>query len=335
MQNLFKGIDADDLFDISALDPYIKAMKDLDEAILKGATYLSGFADMSNIAGIVSAGESLLAIGDNSGVVETAIAGLKDKFTEFTSNIPVAIETAWNDTVSFWTEEVPKFFKDNVEPWFTLEKWSGIFKNIYDSFVDIWNDTTDFFNTDTTEFIETVVKPFFSKETWATIFGGITEAIKQALGDAKTFAKVFFNSLADFAEGFINGVIDGFGKIVSAKSILSDSFINFDVQHISIPRFASGGYPSVGSLFLAGEAGAEMVGSLNGKTAVASNGEITGIADAIRSTSDTEIALLRQQNVLLQGILEKEFGVSKDDIFKSVRSSAREYTNRTGSPAFT
>ena len=77
-----------------------------------------------------------------------------------------------------------------------------------------------------------------------------------------------------------------------------------------------------------------MVGTINGKTGVVSNGEITGIADAIRSTSDTEIQLLRQQNTLLQGILNKEFGISSDSIFNSVRSSARDFTNRTGDPAF-
>jgi hypothetical protein len=76
------------------------------------------------------------------------------------------------------------------------------------------------------------------------------------------------------------------------------------------------------------------MGTIGGKTAVASNGEITGISDTIRQTSATEIELLRQQNQLLQGILQKEFGITKDEVFRSVRSSARDYEYRTGSPAF-
>ena len=140
--------------------------------------------------------------------------------------------------------------------------------------------------------------------------------------------------MADFAERFINGAIDGFALLANAKNLLSDTAINFNIGHIQIPRFETGGFPQVGSLFLAGEAGAEIVGSVNGRTGVVSNGEISGIAEAIRSTSDVEIGLLRQQNALLQGILEKEFGISNDALFRSVRSSARDFTNRTGSPAF-
>ena len=122
--------------------------------------------------------------------------------------------------------------------------------------------------------------------------------------------------------------------MISAKSVLAEKVIDFTISHIEIPRFANGGYPTMGSLFWAGEAGAEIVGSMNGKTAVASNGEITGITSAILSTSNAEIEVLKQQNTLLQGILEKEFGISQDDLFKSVRTSAREYTNRTGNYAF-
>ena len=133
---------------------------------------------------------------------------------------------------------------------------------------------------------------------------------------------------------FNNGVIDGFGTLVKAKGVLEDKNYDFNFAHIQIPRFANGGFPQVGTLFLAGEMGSEMVGNINGKTGVVSNGEITGIASAIRSTSDVEIGLLRQQNVLLQGILEKEFGITNDALFKSVRSSAREFTNSTGKPAF-
>ena len=98
--------------------------------------------------------------------------------------------------------------------------------------------------------------------------------------------------------------------------------------------YASGGFPSVGSLMIAGEAGAELVGSVNGRTGVASNMEITGIREAILQTASEEVVLLRQQNQLLQGILEKEFGFSEDALFRSVRNSANNFTVRTGRPAF-
>lgn len=47
--------------------------------------------------------------------------------------------------------------------------------------------------------------------------------------------------------------------------------------------YASGGYPDTGDLFIANESGAEMVGSLNGRTAVANNQQIaSAIAQALR-----------------------------------------------------
>ena len=60
-------------------------------------------------------------------------------------------------------------------------------------------------------------------------------------------------------------------------------------------------------MFVAGEVPgqAEMVGTINGKTGVASGKEITGIADAVRDTGQTEAELLREQNRLLRQILTK------------------------------
>lgn len=43
---------------------------------------------------------------------------------------------------------------------------------------------------------------------------------------------------------------------------------------MAVPAFASGGYPDEGSLFIARERGAEMVGSIGGRTAVANNDQI-------------------------------------------------------------
>ncbi len=62
-----------------------------------------------------------------------------------------------------------------------------------------------------------------------------------------------------------------------------------------------------GTMFVAGEVPgqAEFVGNINGKTGVASGKEITGIADAVRDTGQTEAELLREQNNLLRRLLNK------------------------------
>lgn len=103
-----------------------------------------------------------------------------------------------------------------------------------------------------------------------------------------------------------------------------------------IGRYASGGIPQAGSLFWAGEAGPELIGTIGGNntTAVASNGEITGISDTIRATSSAEMQLLRQQNELLMQIVAKPMGITESELFNSVRKSANNYTQMTGNLAF-
>lgn len=72
-------------------------------------------------------------------------------------------------------------------------------------------------------------------------------------------------------------------------------------------RFASGGFPDAGQLFIAREAGAEMVGSLGGHTAVANNDQIVeGIREGVEAAMERQNQLLRRQNELLQALLEKE-----------------------------
>ena len=80
----------------------------------------------------------------------------------------------------------------------------------------------------------------------------------------------------------------------------------------------------------------------NGKSVVANNMQITeGISTAVyRGNQESnallreEITLLQRQNELLLGILEKEFGITRDDIGKNARAWAKDYYNRTGNEAY-
>ena len=75
----------------------------------------------------------------------------------------------------------------------------------------------------------------------------------------------------------------------------------------SIFGFADGGFPDAGQLFIAREAGAEMVGSMGGHTAVANNDQIVeGIREGVEAAMERQNQLLRRQNELLQALLEKE-----------------------------
>lgn len=69
---------------------------------------------------------------------------------------------------------------------------------------------------------------------------------------------------------------------------------------------AAGGFPSVGQLFIAREAGPEMVGKIGNQTTVANNDQIVdGISRGVAEANSQQNALLREQNNLLRGILQK------------------------------
>ena len=63
----------------------------------------------------------------------------------------------------------------------------------------------------------------------------------------------------------------GGGSFVVAEQTLDDIYKR---QSIKLKKYARGGFPDEGQVFVAREAGAEMVGSISGKTAVANNDQI-------------------------------------------------------------
>ena len=141
-----------------------------------------------------------------------------------------------------------------------------------------------------------------------------------------------------FTDNFTAPIKRAWNRIADSINSMVDKIPVVGEKIASVPKFPGyeqGGYPQIYSLFMAGENGIpEIAGTVGGKTAVAGGAEITGIRDAIYSTSQQEMEYLREQNQLLQGILAKEFGISKNDIGKASRSYARDYYNRTGKEAY-
>ena len=163
----------------------------------------------------------------------------------------------------------------------------------------------------------------------------IPTAFRTAFKTAANVAIAPLNLVISGIETMINNAIDLINGLMSAARLIpkiGDAVPN-NIQHISvgrIPTFEKGGYvPSRYTMFMAGENGVpEIAGTVGGKTAVAGGVEITGIKDAINSTAQQEIALLKQNNQLLQGILEKEFGITTDQIGIAARQYGQEQFNQ-------
>jgi hypothetical protein len=89
--------------------------------------------------------------------------------------------------------------------------------------------------------------------------------------------------------------------------------------------YAKGGFPDMGSMFIAGEAGAELVGNINGRTGVANTDQIE---DAIYQASyDAMSKALSENN--LSVIIEGD----TDGMFRAFQRKANDFYTRTGRPA--
>lgn len=80
------------------------------------------------------------------------------------------------------------------------------------------------------------------------------------------------------------------------------------IPHISVDWYANGGFPEVGQLFMAREAGPELVGNIGGRTAVANNDQIVnGISDGVRDANmDVVNALYAVAQQIITTVREKD-----------------------------
>lgn len=102
---------------------------------------------------------------------------------------------------------------------------------------------------------------------------------------------------------------------------------------LKIKGFADGGFPTMGELFIARESGAELVGKIGNRTAVANNDQIVdGVSRGVADANSEQNALLREQNQLLRQILAKSGqGLTPSSrLGKVAKQSLEMYARTTG-----
>ena len=297
-------------------------------------------------------------------VLKPAIKVIVDVLTVLWKNVTLPLAQAISGVFLTAFKSVVTLYKENVIPkvqflievfeflwnnilspfasWLTV-RFGPIFKSVFEGIKKSVNGISTIL-----QGVITFITGAFTAD-WKLAWNGLVSAFKGIWDTIEGIAKTPINAIIGYINGMINGIekaINNISKVVNELSFdvpdwvpgIGGQKFSFDMATVDLPNveyLATGGFPSKSSLFVAGENGIpEMLGTVGGKTAVAGGVEITGIRDAIYSTSMQEMQMMREQNTLLRGILEKEFGISSDAMFKSVRTSASDYTRRTGRPAF-
>lgn len=136
------------------------------------------------------------------------------------------------------------------------------------------------------------------------------EKIKKMWEDLKGWFKKKWEDLKSWWQGLSLGEFKIPKPHISWSGALGWNGHSFDVPHMNVEWYAKGGFPGRGDLFVANEAGPELVGTMGGRSAVANNQQIVeGIRQGVRDANSDEVRLLREQNDLLRAILEKEGNV--------------------------
>lgn len=129
----------------------------------------------------------------------------------------------------------------------------------------------------------------------------------------------FVRQMANSIIGLVNGVIDAINDMFHIQfdglTVMGITLIPaFDIRLVNIPHiplFEDGGFVDQGQLFIAREAGAEMVGSIGRKTAVANNDQIVeGITAGVTVANDGVIAAIY---ALLNAVEDKDMSISIGD----------------------
>ena len=227
---------------------------------------------------------------------------------------------------AWFTETMNAWWTNDLLTWFEAARWNEeIFDPLTENIQEHFDLFSEWWDTTLLAWWEDQVEPWFEKEKWSEQYEHILEVadetflkIKEKIQEHIEAAEEAVNNSCDSMKEAIQSVMDEIDELIEKlKTVPSD--VSFH------PRgYASGGFPSTGSLFFANEAGPELVGTIRGNTAVANNNEITGIREAVLESGNQESELLARLVTITQALLDKEPVVIDD------RNIARMATSGQG-----
>lgn len=205
-----------------------------------------------------------------SGVIE-AIAGF---FEEHGDEIMAVVTEIW-EFISGIIEGAKEIFGGIMDV--IVGIFTGNGEKIKEGFGKIWKGIKGIFSG---------IGEFFSG-IWDKVVS-IFKKVGTKIGDAISGAfKTVVNGILEFAEKVINGFIKAINFAIKMINLIPGVDIQ-PLELLVIPKLASGGLMEPGQMFIAREAGPELVGSFGSKTAVMNNNQIVesvsrGVYDAVRS----------------------------------------------------
>ena len=212
-------------------------------------------------------------LGDTAKYIDSETGAIKSKWDVFCDNVAQKWTQKWTDIKTGWTEWKSDFMTSWEECKTTFKTgWDTLWDNVAQKWTDWKANFMRGWEDFKTEF----------KRGWASFWTGIGNFFIGLWNGLVTAVEDACNIIIDM----VNYVIAKMGAILAflGISIPQVSHIKLGrVEYLEVPAFEDGGFPDMGQFFLARESGAEMVGQIGRRTAVANNDQIvSGITNGVR-----------------------------------------------------
>jgi hypothetical protein len=327
---------------LSAKNETIKAAEEQYDTILMEAQRLldTGTINKTEYDEIVKAAES--ARDDSIAAAETQYSNILEtaktqmgEYAKYIDEQTGEIKSNWEvfcDDISKWWSETWKDIKDwwnkNIAPFFTKKFWLDKFDTIRAAvdeklaaakkvITDKWDEVKKWWDKN--------VAPKFTKEYWKDKFDSIKKGLSEKLDEAWKKVEDFF-SISEWkkkVEEAVKSIKDNFKMPSLPKIKLSWEYDkNAGVVKQTIAKalgldgwpslkwstYATGGFPAMGQMFIANEAGPELVGKIGNRNAVVNNDQIveavsrgvySAVVEAMRGYADGQSG--QEINLYLDG----------------------------------
>ena len=336
---------------ITFLQPFAAAIAGVTAIIAGIALAVTNFITMFQEGfswlneAIMLVGIALVAVGAVLLGAPALVAGIVAAIVAVVSTLVVVIHENWDAICTFFSSAVEWIYTNIIIPIgeFFVALWMGIADacaNLWEGISAVWISVSTWFSANVITPVKSAFKNacdgiggFFSA-LWSGIKSGLASAMNAVIGGVESGINFIING--------VNKIIKGFNKVVSWAAEVAgmdwdgvSTIATVKLARISV--YASGGFPEDG-WFRASHG--EYFGKFDdGTSYIANNRQITsgvasGVASAVRDANAEQNALLREQNILLRQILEKDTGISTRAVFEAVRAENRNFISRTGESAF-
>lgn len=233
-------------------------------------------------------GNPMQGLATDVGTIATDTANLNGKLRTANSELQAAIALL-TDYISFMDT-----MKTLTASAGTIELSTGLYTNLKDSGSKLVTGLSDGMMAEA-PLLDSAFNRILSSQnafsnqflsTWNGLWSGVSVS----------FVGYWNNIIGNMFVG-MNSIIYATNNIISAMNAIMHTLGYTGgltkIPSVSIPRYANGGFVDQGQLFIAREAGAEMVGSIGRRTAVANNDQIVeGITYGVREANDDVVTAI-------------------------------------------